>query len=262
MVNRRQLLVVAGASALSVRGRAAAEDSPTAEASPPPSRKPKSIELAPGLRLSDYRIVETSEGPSVFIGEVVNETDFAADTPSLLQTFYDADDNILGENRVYGIVGAIRPHQRDYLINNNYQFLQFDPAREEYDHFAISLENGAGDWPSQIQMQYTYDIGLEIDKVIEKNISTESFSAVVDAINLSDHDVYGGFLISVFLDSSKRFVGYAREEIDSTVAPGKKVRFRTYVDKDYFGYFFNPFPHLAEDEQFYVRTVVIGKAYE
>jgi hypothetical protein len=260
MLNRRQLLMLLGSSAVSVSSGSAALALQTSDASPTPSKKPKSIELAPGLRLFDYRIVEHPDRWSVFRGELINDTDFPADTPELIQTFYDADDNILGENRVYSAIGALRPHERDYLVNSG-DFVQFDAAPETYDHFTVSLERGVDDWPSNIQLQYTYDIGLTIAEEVEKTVTRTSYGAVIDAINESDHEIYGGFLISAFLDSNKRFIGYAREEVDSTIPPGKKVRFRTYVDNYYWGSF-SPFLYLEEEEKFYVRTAVIGKAYQ
>jgi hypothetical protein len=168
----------------------------------------------------------------------------------------DADGNIVGENRIYSVVGFMQSQETDFLVG---PVTGFDPAAERWSDYRVSLlrENG---WPTQIQIQYTYDPGLVLDRIVTVQIEEDSYDATVDGINTTDHDITGGALIADFRNADGRFCGYVESELESTIPPGKKARFHVSVnplspDK------YNPLIYLEQSEAYSVEATVRGRAY-
>lgn len=215
-------------------------------------REPETI--AQGLTLIDQRLVLRSEGDSMFFGEILNELETIYDSPLFLQTFLDGEQNILGENFVYPVVGFMRAGETDYLVSPARG--QFDPQVEDWDSYQLVPRHA---WPSQVQIAGTYNPGLVIDSVISESLGHDGYKATLVAINTTDAPINGGTAKAAVRDANQRFTGYGQTQISSVIPPGKKARFRVSL-RPHSGDLYNPFKYL-ETDAYSVELSVSGIAY-
>ena len=209
-----------------------------------------------GLTLVDQSLRAKSEGTSLFLAEIRHDYSDVFDTPSFTQSFLDEDGNIVGEGRVHPVVGFMRTGESDFLVG---QFVDgFDPNFDEWDSYQFKYVNG--DWPGQIQIQYTYNPWMEITEISSEEKTPDSYAVVVDSLNVSGVEMTGGTCTLAVRDSRGHFVGYVQDRIESTIPDGKKARFRPGLSR-HLGGTFNPFEFIGEAEDYSVEIIVSGRAY-
>lgn len=253
MKRRTFIIVGTGALAYGSVHLASAQDPTTAVKT---SSLSEPIVIDAGLTIVDQSIRTRSDGSSVFVGEIQHDRSEVFDTPSFIQTFLDADGNVVGEGRIFGVVGFMRPGESDFLVGRYDD--GFDPSVDDWDSYVFKYTNG--DWPGQLQIQYTWNPGIDIAEISSEQKTADGYSAVVDGINVSGIDMTGGTCTVAVRDSAGHFVGYSQDRVESTIPAGKKARFRPEVSRDS-GDTYNPFEFIDKGEAFTVEIKVSGRAY-
>lgn len=183
--------------------------------------KTKSVALADGLVLVDYRFVDLKDGAS-FAGEIRNELDTAYDAIPIGITWFDGEGNIVGADYATPMTYVIDAGD---LLPVTQPTLEFNPFQEEWDSVAFSI---CGDWMTQNMIDMGLLPGVEITG-IEEHPGKESYAMSCLLKNTTDVAVESATVFAIFRDNDGRPASYIDETAARTIPPGKSIRVKMDV---------------------------------